>query len=183
MRHLASRRLPRTAAVLLAAASLSACKSMWCGSGSPFGLRDCRPFGALSDLFSKEAVPAPPPPPGYTEDYTAVALNRDGAAQYNLGVIYANGQGVQRDDAAAVKWYRKAADQGLAEAQNNLGVIYAKGDGIPQDYVQAYMWLSLAAAGGEKDAIANRNIVAKLMTPAQIAEAQKLAKEWKPKKP
>ncbi len=79
-----------------------------------------------------------------------------------------------------MKWYRKAAAQGVAEAQYNLGVMYGKGQGVPQDSVQAYMWYDLAASryppGEDRDAVAER------MTPAQISEAQKLAREWRPKK-
>ncbi len=52
---------------------------------------------------------------------------------------------------------------------------------MTQDYVQAHMWYSLAAAQGEKEASKGRDILAEKMTPAQIAEAQKLAREWKPK--
>ena len=95
--------------------------------------------------------------------------------------MYANGQGVPQDYAAAVSWYRKAAEQGYAAAQFNLGVMYDKGQGVPQDYVQAHKWWNLAAANGDADAIKSRDIVAKKMTPAQIAEVQKLAREWKPK--
>src|SRR5665647_1597615 len=51
----------------------------------------------------------------------------------------------------------------------------------PKDYVVAYMWFSLSAAQGDHDSAIQRDLVAKLMTPAQIAEAQKLAREWKPK--
>ena len=86
-----------------------------------------------------------------------------------------------QDFAAARSWYRKAAEQGLAKAQLNLGVMYANGRGVPQDYVQAHMWWNLSAAQGDADATKNRDIVAAKMTPAQIAEAQKLAREWKPK--
>ena len=53
----------------------------------------------------------------------------DAEAQYALGVMYANGQGVPQDDTEAGRWYRLAADQGLAEAQYNLGVMYANGNG------------------------------------------------------
>jgi len=107
-------------------------------------------------------------------------------AQFNLGVMYGNGQGVTQDYVQAVKWYRKAAEQGDADAQFNLALMYDNGQGVPQDYVQAHMWLNLAAAGlppGEDrdSAVKNRDIVAKRMTPAQIAEAQRLAREWKPK--
>ena len=102
-------------------------------------------------------------------------------AQNDLGVRYDKGQGVPQDYAAALKWYRLAADQGVGEAQYSLGYMYAKGHGVPQDYVQAHKWYSLTAAAGSRDAIKNRNIVAGKMTPAQIAEAQKLASAWKPK--
>ena len=102
-------------------------------------------------------------------------------AQNNLGFMYDNGTGVPLDDAEAVNWYRRAAEQGLASAQNNLGLSYANGEGVGQDYVQAHMWLNLAGAQGDKRAAKFRDIAAKRMTPAQIAEAQKLALEWKPK--
>ena len=102
-------------------------------------------------------------------------------SQYILGVMYNYGDGVPQDYAEAVKWYRLAAEQGIADAQSNLGVRYAKGEGVPQDYVRAHMWFSLAAAQGYQDAAKNRDMVERSMTPAQIAEAQKLAREWKSK--
>ena len=103
-------------------------------------------------------------------------------AQFNLGLMYYDGEGVPQDYAEAVKWYRKAAEQGVAEAQSNLGLMYDNGRGVLQDYVRAHMWYNLAAAQGNKPATKNRDLLAKRMTPAQIAEAQKLAREWKPKK-
>ncbi len=111
----------------------------------------------------------------------------DAMAQYNLGVMYNNGQGVTLDYAEAVKWYRKAAEQGNAEAQHNFGLMYYKGQGVPQDYVQAHMWFNLAAAGlppGEDrdSTVKGRDIVAKLMTPAQIAEAQRRVGKWRPRR-
>jgi uncharacterized protein len=105
----------------------------------------------------------------------------DARAQFNLGFMYANGQGVPQDYAEAVNWYRKAADQGDAGAQSNLGFMYAKGQGVPEDYVRAHMWFSLSAAHGNKVAVKNRDLLARSMTPAQKAEAQRLAREWKPK--
>jgi len=80
-----------------------------------------------------------------------------------------------------VRWYRKAADQGNALAQTNLGGMYLNGWGVPQDNVQAHMWYSLAAAQGENHARKNHDLLAEKMTPAQIAEAQRLAREWKPR--
>ena len=125
---------------------------------------------------------------GVTQDYgEAVWWYRKAAdqgyarAQYNLGYMYATGQGVAQDYGEAVRWSRKAADQGPADAQYNLGVMYANGLGVPQDYVRAHMWWNLATARGLKRARKARDIVAKEMTPAQIAEANRLAREWKPK--
>ncbi len=107
-------------------------------------------------------------------------------AQYNLGFMYYNGLGVPQDYAEAVRSYRKAAEQGLALAQFNLGIMYYKGRGVPKDYVQAHMWNILAASrfppGEDRDdAVNHRNSLAEKMTPAQLTEAEKLAREWKPK--
>ncbi len=69
-------------------------------------------------------------------------------AQYNLGVMYAKGQGVPKDDQQAMQWFRKAADQGYARAQYNLGVIYQYGQGVTQDESQAMLWFRKAADQG-----------------------------------
>jgi len=103
----------------------------------------------------------------------------DVEAQSNLGNMYIKGTGVKQSIAEAVKWYRRAADQGLSVAQFNLGFGYASGQGVPQDYVMAHMWFSLSAAQGSQDAATNRDTIQHMMTPAQIAEARKLAREWK----
>ena len=106
-------------------------------------------------------------------------------AQYNLGLMYDLGEGVPRDDAEAVKWYRLAAEQESARAQYNLCFMYAMGEGVPRDYVEALKWLNLAAAqsqrGDHKKFSEARDLIAEPMTPQQIAEAQRLAREWKPK--
>ena len=62
-----------------------------------------------------------------------VQAQGNASAQFNLGLMYANGDGVPKDAAEAVKWYRKAADQGNAHAQFILGVMYANGEGVPKD--------------------------------------------------
>lgn len=95
------------------------------------------------------------------------------------------GKGVSLEtEPSDLKALEERAAQGDASAQFNLGVIYAEGQGVPQDYVQAHKWINLAAAKGtgedrNKRAKVRRRVAAK-MTPAQIAEAQKLAREWKP---
>ena len=73
-------------------------------------------------------------------------------AQYYLGLMYANGEGVVEDDAEAVRWYRLAADQGLAIAQVNLGLKYANGEGVPEDDAEAVRWYRLAADQGDANA-------------------------------
>ena len=106
-----------------------------------------------------------------------LAAKGEAGAQASLGFMYEKGEGVLQDYAQAVKWYRLAAAQGLATAQSNLGVMYAKGQGVPMDDVRAHMWFNLAAVKGDADAVKNRDLVAKRLTPQQMSEAQKLARE------
>ena len=102
------------------------------------------------------------------------------SAQFNLGVMYAKGQGVQQDYQAALKWYRKAAEQGDARAQYNLGLLYENGRGVRRDFIRAHMWYNVAAAAlsGDtgKTAMKNRDFVASRMTAAQIEKAQEMAR-------
>lgn len=86
----------------------------------------------------------------------------------------------RRDYATALRLIRPLAERGNANAQYNLGVFYDNGLGVPQDKVNAYMWLSLAAAQGRESAATFRDLIARRMTPAQIADAQNRAREWKP---
>jgi TPR repeat protein len=83
----------------------------------------------------------------------------------------------------ALFWIRLAADQGLHDAQHFLGLTYEHGKGVSQDFLQAHMWYTLASVNGLEIADKDRDAIAKQMTPAQIAEAQQLAQEWKPKTP
>ena len=100
----------------------------------------------------------------------------DANAQYNLGIMYYEPNGVPRDYAEAMSWYRKAADQGLASAQYKLGWMYYKGDGVQKDLVQAHLWFNIGAANGEESAKMVLGIVEKEMTLEQKAEAMKLAR-------
>ena len=102
-------------------------------------------------------------------------------AQFNLGIAYAEGKGVPQDRAEAAGWWRLAAEQSHASAQYGLGFLYEQGEGVPQDTVLAHMWYNLSAAQGNTDAQESRETVAKNMTRDQIATAQKMAWEWKPK--
>ena len=115
-------------------------------------------------------------------EWTPLANQSNAPAQSNLDAMYEKGQGVPKNDMTAVKWYRLAAEQGHAYAQINLGVMYGIGKGGIKDWVYAHMWLNIAASSGNKNAVKKRNIFVKRMTPAQIAEAQKLARECVRKK-
>jgi hypothetical protein len=66
--------------------------------------------------------------------------------------MYKRGQGVPKDYKTAVKWYRLAAEQGLADAQTNLGFMYSKGRGVTQNKKTAVKWFRLAAEQGYADA-------------------------------
>jgi TPR repeat protein len=129
---------------------------------------------------------------GVPQDYAQAALwyrqaaaQGDAHAQTKLGSLYENGQGVPQDYQQAAQWYRRAAAQGDTEAQYKLGLLYEKGHGVSQDYVQAHLWFNLAAARlppGERElAVSNRDRMAALLAPAQIAWAQDLARTWQPK--
>ena len=124
------------------------------------------------------------------KEFKRLALKGDAHSQTMLGVMYGMGQGVPQDYAQAAKWYRKSALQGDAYAQTSLGYMYQLGQGVAQDYVRSHMWFNICAAELAKRAFSGpkslcskaRDAVAKGMTPSQLAEAQKLAREWKPKK-
>jgi TPR repeat protein len=117
-----------------------------------------------------------------------LAAEGDARAQSVLGLLYYRGFGVPQDEVEAVKWFRNAADRGDARAQYHLGLFYANGEAGETDNVSAHLWFNLASARFPASEISyrsaartNRDLVAEKMTPDQIAEAQKLAREWKPK--
>jgi TPR repeat protein len=100
-------------------------------------------------------------------------------AQSSLGLMYETGQGVARDYKQAVYWYRKAAEKGDSRAPFDLGRIYEAGrEGVAMDYVEAHKWWNIAEANGEERARNSRILVERLMTPEQIAAAQRLAGVW-----
>ncbi len=98
----------------------------------------------------------------------------DAYAQYSLGFMYKDGQGVTQDYKEAAKWFRLAAEQGIVGAQFNLARLYSKGQGVTQDYILAHMWFNAAARRGYKDAYKNMDTTEDKMTSKQITIAQKL---------
>ena len=114
------------------------------------------------------------------------------SAQYNLGVMYATGEGVPEDDAEAVRWYRMAAEQSNASAQYNLGVMYYTGEGVPGDDAEAARWYRMAAEQGYASAQYNLGLmyaigtgVLKDATLAHMwlniagANGSEIAREWR----
>jgi len=135
----------------------------------------------------------PPPTTGDTSEVSddiaylmTKAEQGDASAQSKLGLMYLMGEAIPLDYKEAFRWYRASAVQENSSAQGSLGAMYRKGLGLPQDYIQAHMWYNLATANSELDQerklwAKNRDSIAKMMTAEQIAEAQRLAREWKPK--
>jgi TPR repeat protein len=151
-------------------------------------------------FFSLWLASVPPASAGYDEgaaafirgDYEAawqewLALGKRGhqSAQYNLGVLYSIGLGVEQDDVEASKWFRRAAERGLPAAQMRLGTAYLEGKGVPEDPKEAYFWYTLAATHfslGEQheQAVAARERTGADLTRAQITEVLEKAMGWKP---
>lgn len=126
---------------------------------------------------------------GVTQNYTeAVKWFRKAAeqgnsfAQFSLGRMHYEGKGVTQNYAKASKWFRKAAEQGDSFAQFYLGFMYSQGYGVPlRNFVQAYMWFNLAATQGHEEASKFRDYLAIQMTREQIAKAQEMTRNWKPR--
>ena len=111
-------------------------------------------------------------------EFRALAEEGNARAEYNIGLMYDLGTGVEQDRAEAAIWYRKAATQAHVKAQFNLGFLYANGDGVSQELVLAYKWLELAAIQGHPEAPEQRDAVGDLLTPEQLAGARKLLEQW-----
>src|SRR6516164_7281351 len=113
---------------------------------------------------------------------TPPALHGNAKAQAFLGFMYENGYGAPQAYTAAADLYIQAAISGNPFGQAMLGLMYDKGHGVPQDFVLAYKWLNLAAARAPKHErdhfLRLRDAVASKMSPAQIAEGQRLAMAW-----
>jgi uncharacterized protein len=130
------------------------------------------------------------------EDYVAAAKWCKKAAeqgyapaQSRLGFMYKKGQGVPQDYAEAAKWFGNAAEQEYAPAMYHLGIMYRDGQGVLQDNLFAHMWFNLAASlasASQKEyreqAVTERDAIATKLPPAQITDAQRMAREWKPKR-
>ena len=113
--------------------------------------------------------------------YRLAADQGHARAQNNLGAMYRQGLGVPQDYEEALRWFRRAAEQGNGGAQNHLGLMYFEGEGIDKDEVEAYKWAYLSAQQGVEQAMLALEFLEQQLTPDQIREAKRLAKEWTPK--
>ena len=82
-------------------------------------------------------------------EFRSAAERGMGDAQFNLGLMYSNGQGVVQDYEDTLYWWRQAAEQNVADAQNNLGMMYENGLGVPMDQAEAVRWYRKAAEQGK----------------------------------
>jgi len=121
----------------------------------------------------------------YDEDYANAAMSFKKAAeqgnaeaQFSLGNMYAEGHGVPQDDQQSISWFRMAAEQGFAPAQVNLGVMYTLGQGVEQSLVEAHKWFNIAGGAVDEDGMDLREAVEEQMTPTEISESMRLAKDW-----
>jgi hypothetical protein len=113
------------------------------------------------------------------------AQQGEAEAQFLLGTLYFEGTAVDRNLVDAVGWFQRAADQGYAPSFLQLAQAYFIGQGVPQDFVSAHLWYNIAAArlSDQADrALASdrRAVIEGQMSPVQLAEAQRLAREWSP---
>jgi TPR repeat protein len=97
-------------------------------------------------------------------------------------VAYYKGVGVNKNAVEAVKWFRLAVEQDHAASKFNLGACYYNGEGVNQDKIEGYKWISLSAAQGHAPAIKTLAVIESEMTPTEIAEAQRLARQFKPRR-
>ncbi len=113
-----------------------------------------------------------------------LAQGGDIRAQYLLGRIYSEGEGVAKNDAEGIKWYRLAASNGDTVSQLALGTMYVNGRGVKRDLAQAYSWFTIVARGGVRSmtslALEVRDQIEQMMSSQQISEAEAVAAAWKP---
>ncbi len=114
------------------------------------------------------------------EELLPAARSGNAEAEELIGVMFASGLGVERDDVRAFDWYLRAAMKGHAGAQSGVGWYYEVGRGMPSpDLVRAYAWYVLSAIGGDPDAAISQEEVVKKMTPEQIELSHKLIDDYR----
>ena len=113
------------------------------------------------------------------QEFLPAAQAGNADAEELIGVMYAMGLGVKRDDRRAFEWYLRASMKAHSGAQSGIGWYYEVGRGVSKDLVRAYMWYVLSAIGGDPDAAISQEEVIKKMTKEQVKEAQILIADYK----
>lgn len=112
--------------------------------------------------------------------FLPAARSGNAEAEELIGVMYAMGLGVARDDTRAFEWYLRAAMKGHPGAQSGVGWYYEVGRGMPvPDLVRAYMWYVLSAIGGDPDAAISQDEVRRRMSPDEIAQAEIMVEDYR----
>jgi TPR repeat protein len=115
---------------------------------------------------------------GAAKRWWRLAAARSAHASYNLGLLHESGAGVPRDRAMAARYYRQAAERGLAEAQFRLALMLYEGDGVARDSAHALMWFAIAAARGHPVADWLRADLLDDLAPILSARAHRAARAW-----
>ena len=113
-----------------------------------------------------------------SRQFALLAADGHASAQFNLGNMYRQGQGVERDAGLAAKWFRAAAVRGHPGAQNALGALYAMGEGVDQSDIEAYAWFSIAAAQGNTVAQENVDRANSLIAEESRVVAERMAAQY-----
>jgi len=165
-RRIRSRRILGAAAVIVAVSAIV----IW-QRRALFPMSD----GEYSETAAAEASKAQRATP---EDLGKMAQQGDAEAQWRLGTLYRDGDGVQQSDREAVEWFQRAGEQKYAPALTALGAQYWAGRGVPQSYSKAYFWYDLALAQGDEKAESQLRNLASELTQDEVANAHKQAKDW-----
>lgn len=118
--------------------------------------------------------------------WETLAKQGNPSAQYSLGFMFYNGDGMLPDYRQAAKWFRRAADQGDPDAQLSLGLLYAQGEGVTKDFSKAYRWFALAyrhypPGDGQNSAYTNMLNAASLLPSEEVERLDKIVAKWYPK--
>ncbi|MGA9527725.1 MAG: tetratricopeptide repeat protein [Terriglobales bacterium] len=138
-------------------------------------------FFQYSEVDFSDSAPTPKPAKvrGATpEDLGKLAEQGDAEAQWRLGTLYRNGDGVRQSDTDANDWFRRAAEQRYVPAMSSLGSQYWAGRGVSQDYNKAYFWYDVALAQGDLNSEAFLEDLATELTQDEVANVHQQAKAW-----
>ena len=140
----------------------------------------CASANALADIEKGRDLMEAGDYAGAMAEFLPAARSGNADAEELIGVMYAMGLGVERDDVRAFEWYLRSSLKGHPGAQSGVGWYYEVGRGMPApDLVRAYMWYVLSAIGGDPDAAMSQEEVVKKMTPEQIEHAHRLIDDYR----